>query len=159
MGEISNALQGMKTLFLSVDPTPQTALVDAWVFQDEQSSVTFDTFPVALVLRVINQQEIWRRISNDLSQHDWGIEVLLLLKAGAVLNDAMGAEMEAMTDPWLRVITAGLYNNPTLYGNVVSVGELGTNILFRPTISQIDWLSKTFWGIRFLFSVSQSVSH
>ena len=114
---------------------------------------------MAIVTRLLGQQEIWRRYSHESSRHDWFIEVLLLLKAGAVLNDQMGALAESMCDPWQEKITAAIYGNHTLYGTVLSAGEVGGNVLYRSEIGQIDWLSKTFWGIRFVFPVTQTIEH
>lgn len=157
MGNISDAMAGMRDLFLSVDPDPQDPLVGAWVFQDEQASIDLDILPFAIVSRLLVGQEVWRRNAHDSAQHDWFMEVLLMLKAGAILNDQKGAEAESLCDPWQRTIMAAIYADKTLSGTVLTVGEVGENIAFRAEIGQVDWLNKTFWGIRFVFPISQVV--
>lgn len=159
MSAITDALNGLKTTVLTMNPTPQASLVNAWVYPTSYASINLAALPVAIVSRVVGVVDSWGLKAAGVGLHRWRAEVLIPLAVGPLRypNEASAAA-EAKQDTYEKALADVLFGDMTLGGTVLQIGEGGIPSgfkLFDCMINHMQWNQQVYWGFRFVIPISQ----
>lgn len=159
MSDITDALDGLLTTVLTIDPSPRDSLVGGWVYPTSYASISLATLPVAIVSRVVGVVDEWGIKATTAGIHRWSAEVLIPLAAGPLrYPNAASAAAETKQDTYEKAMADALYGSMTLGGTVMRIGGPsveGSFKLFDCMINHMQWDQAVYWGLRFVIPVWQ----
>lgn len=163
MSAVGDALAQLAIVVNVIDPTPQDALVDTWVYPSEYGSISTASLPIAVCSRVVGQVGSIERRAFGVERHWWDAEVLILLATGPLeYPNAASAAAEAKQEEYVTAMAAALWANMTLNGTANRIGRSdagGAELnLFDYMIDHMQWSQSVYWGIRFVIPVLQETA-
>lgn len=153
MSAETDALTALKTLLATLDPDPEPAPTNVWVYPADHALIKFSHLPVIVVSKVINRPVNWTRMTAVGGRHQWPAEILVFLSAGPLIDDKQAALAEIKVSPWPRAMAALLFANQRLSGTVQSIGD-GENI-FSYRVGHIHFWKDVYFGLRFEVMINQ----
>lgn len=147
MAAIKDALNGLKATLEDVNPTPQPAPVQVYVWPDDYAIMSYENLPFIIVAQVVNRPFLFAdRTYGGTLLHSWQAEILIHLAKAATRLEA-GANAEAMHEPWIFSLASVLSADRSLGGNCHSIGNGEQLMSYR--VGNLGWdRAKIFWGIR-----------
>lgn len=153
MSDESDVLDAAKDILPDLDPTPEPAPANVWVYPADYDEINFERLPVVIASQVVNRPIPWKRATYGYGLHQWPLEILCFLVKGPLVNDKQAAEAEVKHSPWLRAMSNLLFQNLTLNDTCIQIG--GEAGLFTYQIGHIHFWTEVCWGIRFEVMVTQ----
>jgi len=160
MADKRTALAAMRDIFLQANPAPSDKPANVWIYPQQYNDIDTSTLPIVIISELVNNPNTWMRATHrDLSHDIWAIEAMVFLYPGPLTKDPQAAAAEKLHITWAQAIADTLYNNQNLFNNVFSVGVSGDKKLFDYQVGEINWWNKLWWGVRFVFPITQSARH
>lgn len=147
MTTVTDALAGLKTAFLTIVPPAGVSLsTRVWAWPADRASISYETFPFILCSMALNENGLWRPVSQGVGYHIWPADVLICLNRETQRDD-VSANDEAGAIAWLEAAAAVVFNNRGLSGASLDVGT--PDSLLTTQIGNMGWLgpSTVFWGV------------
>lgn len=160
MATVDDSLAIIKANLAAVTPpSPAVALNAVYSYPADHASLDFETLPVGVVAQVVNIERRWQRKSKGHGRHVWQAEFVICLADGPVTDQAALAALEAQQNPWPKAIADAFLLDQQLGGTAAWIGEPGmTGDLFTYRIGHVHFLTRVFWGYRFVMNVGQTHS-
>jgi hypothetical protein len=159
MSTIPQVLTALKNIVLTLDVTPSLS-TRVWTHPGQASSISFKTYPFAIVSKVNSQVGSWTAHSYGTGQHKWNALVAIYVAPGPVIvtnNDKITVDALTYADQYYDKMSTLLYNNMTLSGTVDYIGD-GDGKLFDYVTDNIIWNAQQHYGHLFLIDICQTVS-
>jgi hypothetical protein len=145
MSDVTSALGALKTLLATIDPSPQPALANVYVYPADYGAMDYGAYPWAVVSQTINREFTWGTPNHANAAHRWEAEVAIMLGRGPVTTIERGAVLEAKQVAYLKPLATLFKGNQGLGGEAIAIGNDGN--LFYYTIGNLSWDKCVHWGI------------
>lgn len=156
--EITTVLEQVATLFKTLETTED--LGDrVWVHPKEVASIDTSTLPFAIVSKMNAEVGSWGTFSFGEGIHDWNVLIAIYLANGPVRvtsTDQFTQTAIANASEWYKKISDLLFQNMTLGGSVVNIGD-DEGTLFTYVTDNILWDGQQYWGHLILLPVKQII--
>lgn len=156
MSDESAALDALKTILATIDPTPEPSPVLVLAYPADYERIKFERLPVVIVSKIINQTVPWGRVTHGRGRHAWPAEILVFLADGPITNDKMAAMLEPRATPWPLAMSSLLSQNLQLSSTVSSIGDGDT--IFTYQVGHIHFWTKVFFGVKFEMVITQDIT-
>ena len=156
MADVIDVLTAYKTILATIDPSPQPAPANVWVWPTDYDSMTYDDYPVVIIAQVINEEMGYFDVHHGVGGHVWKADLLFLLAEGPLLNLSAAKAAEELELAYLPAIATVLYANRSVGNNAVGIGT--NRAVFNYRVGHIEWDERTHWGIRVQVPVLQHQS-
>jgi hypothetical protein len=159
MAEVTTALGNLKTLLLTVNPTPEPAIASAYVYPGDSTSINFETVPFAIISEDIATPGEWHTGKYNTMVHRWTAEVLIVLDLGSVTNPEEQSTAAAKVEPWYKAVALILKTDTTLSDTIWPFGSRPDTEgrYFTYQSGAIPLFNQDFWGLIFKIPIQQEV--
>ena len=149
MSTLIQALDAMKVLALTIDPSPNDSPVVAYRYPNSAILLDLSRLPAIVVRRYLGTPERWIKKSHGIGRHYWSIELLVFLAE----RDLPEAEAEEKSFYWEKAIADILFANFTLSDTITGIGDGGGEDVAEILPGHIHGFeegeekARAFWGI------------
>lgn len=158
MSTEAEALTALAAILAGINPAPEPAPTNIWVYPADHERIKFDRLPVIVVSRIINRPAKVSRLTTLGGKHQWAAEILVFLTAGPLIDDRQAALAEVKMSPWPVAMKTLLFADPRnqdLNRTVQSIGEGDGKDLFTYQVGHLHFWKQVFFGVRFEVMVNQ----
>lgn len=158
MSEIEDALTEMATLIKTLATTnPPEGRV--WTHPTETAAISMAQLPAVVISKMNAEPGAWAARTFGEGQHEWEMLIAVYIEEGPVIvtnSDDITIRAMKNASEWYKLLADLLYQNMTLNGSVLMIGD-GDGKLYEYVTDNIIWDGKQYFGHLFIVPITQAV--